>query len=248
LLALTDFLLLDVDRLYFEPAVAARGRPSRRPGVALAAHALLALSATPSFAQTNPPTFTTSEDAAPATANSQLASASSAQLPATITRFDDWELTCRRSRPAAPTTSGEAAASGIASKAAAPAQGESGFCRVSQRLAVKGSGETVFAVNILAAKQPNQQVAIISTPLGGYLVPGMELRIDKAKAARVLYETCNAAGCHGGFALTGRIRDELISGKRMQVRLWTAKSQPVDVDVSLNGLGAAVKAMAEAEK
>jgi invasion protein IalB len=208
-LAPTDFPLLDIDRFSFEPAVAARGRPARRSGVALAAHALLALSAAPSFAQTNPPTFTTSEDVAPATTNSQLASASSGQPPATITRFDDWELICQRGRPAAPATLGDAAASGGASKAAAPTQRESGGCRVSQRLAVKGSGETVFAVNILAAKQPDQQVAIISTPLGGYLVPGMELRIDRAKAARVLYETCNAAGCHGGFALAGRILDHL---------------------------------------
>jgi Invasion associated locus B (IalB) protein len=101
-------------------------------------------------------------------------------------------------------------------------------------------------VSVLPAKQPGLEAAIISTPLGGYLAPGMELRIDKGRPARLLYETCNQAGCHGGFALTGRMREALFNGKRLQVRLWTAKEKPVDVEVSLNGLAPAAKALAEA--
>jgi Invasion associated locus B (IalB) protein len=81
------------------------------------------------------------------------------------------------------------------------------------------------------------------SPLGGYLVPGMELRIEGAKPERVLYETCNAAGCHGGFALSGRIRDLILSAKHTKVRVWTTKDTPIDVDVSLAGFRQAVEAM-----
>lgn len=158
---------------------------------------------------------------APAIAEAQAPAAApqaGAAAAPVISRFADWELICPQDNPG---------------------QG----CRVSQLLGVNGSGETVFGLNVLAARQAGQQVAIISTPLGGYLAPGMELRIDRARPVRVLYETCNVSGCHGGFALAGAIRRGLTSGRRLQVRLWTAKNQPVDVNVSLNGFAQAVQAM-----
>jgi invasion protein IalB len=170
-----------------------------------------------------------------------------------VTRFADWELTCVE--PAEANKDSESGANASAksdnerANEKAPASDVArSACRVSQRLAVKGTSETVFMVSVLPAKQPGLEAAIISTPLGGYLAPGMELKIDKGRPARLLYETCNQAGCHGGFALTGRMREALFKGKRLQVRLWTAKEKPVDVEVSLDGLAPAVKALEEAGK
>ena len=106
----------------------------------------------------------------------------------------------------------------------------------------------MFLVSVLPSAKPGIEAMILSAPLGGYLVPGMELHIDKRRPVRVLFETCNTGGCHGGFALTGAIRDALMNASRMQVRLWTSKSKPVDVAISLNGFGAAVKALEGARK
>ena len=83
----------------------------------------------------------------------------------------------------------------------------------------------------------------MSTPLGGYLAPGMEFRIDGRKPYKILFETCNAAGCHGGFGFVGRLRDQFAVGKHATFKIWTTKSRPIDVKVSLNGLEAAAKAL-----
>jgi invasion protein IalB len=86
-------------------------------------------------------------------------------------------------------------------------------------------------------------VAIVSTPLGGYLAPGMLLTIDGGRPFKVLFETCNAAGCHGGFELAGRVAREFQQGKSLKVRLWTDKSKPADVGVSLSGFRTALAAL-----
>jgi invasion protein IalB len=120
----------------------------------------------------------------------------------TVRRFADWELTCvKPAETNENSTSGaNTVANGVNEKPPASDVARSA-CRVSQRLAVKGTSETVFMVSVLPAKQPGLEAAIISTPLGGYLAPGMELKIDNGRPGRLLYETCNQADCHGGFAL-----------------------------------------------
>jgi invasion protein IalB len=155
---------------------------------------------TQSPAQGAPPSPSVQAQSAPAADDVDLPApaSSSPDAPArsstatkTITRFTDWELICPQlPAPQPQNTSGNS-------------------CRVSQLLAVKRSGETVFAVSVLAAKQPGQQVVIISTPIGGYLVPGLELKIDRAKPVRLLYETCNVSD--KGRPLAGRA-GSLING------------------------------------
>lgn len=137
-----------------------------------------------------------------------------------ITRFGDWELIC--DAPAA---------------ASAP---DARPCKIAQRLVVKDSGQSVFAMTIVQAGQKNRLVAIISTPLGGYLAPGMLLTIDRGRSFKVLFETCNTAGCHGGFEFAGRIAQTLQKGKALKVKLWAGKDKPTDVTVSLAGFDEAV--------
>lgn len=184
------------------------------------------------------PTLALAEQSGSPPSGSPLTSPVAGQGGPDIVRHGDWELICR-----SPAVRADAGAS---DKETSVMSG-GGPCRISQRLAVKASGETVFLVNVLAAKQSGQQVVVISTPLGGYLVPGLELRIDNGRPVRVLYETCNSSGCHGGFAMSGAIRAGLLGGKQLKVRIWTTKSEPVDVGVSLNGFAAAVKAMTAAQ-
>jgi invasion protein IalB len=104
---------------------------------------------------------------------------------------------------------------------------------------VQDSDETVFAVTVIRSNQ-EAVVAIVSIPLGGYIVPGIELSVDGKKPYKLLVETCNASGCHAGFPLSGRIDKDLRSGKRASFRLWAAKDMPADVTVSLKGLANAL--------
>jgi invasion protein IalB len=106
----------------------------------------------------------------------------SAQEAPQIERFADWEVVC------SPPQSSSASVS-------APPKVD---CRAVQRLTVQDSDETVFAVTVIRSNQ-EAVVAIVSIPLGGYIVPGIELSVDGKKPYKLLVETCNASGCHAGF-------------------------------------------------
>ncbi len=152
-----------------------------------------------------------------------LSTVAQAQQPAVESqRFDDWELSCL---PAA--------------------EDSKSSCRVSQQLAIKDSGQTVFALTILPGTRKNELVGIVSMPLGGYIAPGVELRIDGKKAYKLLVETCNTSGCHAGFPVSAQLQKEMTSGKNAIFRIWTAKAKSTDITVSLNGITRALAALRE---
>lgn len=136
-------------------------------------------------------------------------------------RFDDWEIVC------------------------APAQ-KADSCKAVQRLAApgdNGSSRIVFAASVVRAAKDGQMVMVLSAPLGGYLTPGMAMKVDGRPLAKLLFETCETGGCHGGFVLTHGFRRTLERGKTLQVRLWTAKAKSADVSISLKGFGPALAAL-----
>jgi len=159
-----------------------------------------------------------------------------AQAAVETQRFDDWELVCR---------SAEAQDAGADADEAAQAKGGSRDCRISQRLAVAESGQTVFLLTGLPGDAPGSHVAIVSVPLRGYLAPGIELRIDERAPVGILYETCDPSGCHAGFPLEGEILQAFRAGLRARFRVWTARDEPVDLDISLIGFTAAFEALRE---
>ena len=145
-------------------------------------------------------------------------------------RFSDWELLCIN--PEAPDEAGR-------SDEAAP------DCRISQRLALEETGQTVFLLTGLPGDEPGTHVAIVSVPLRGYLAPGIELRVDSRDPVRILYETCDPSGCHAGFPLEGEILQAFRAGLTARFRVWTARDEPVDLDISLIGFTAAFEALGE---
>ncbi|MDR1828823.1 MAG: invasion associated locus B family protein [Methylobacteriaceae bacterium] len=115
-------------------------------------------------------------------------------------------------------------------------------CRLSQRLAVETNKEVVFALTIVPGEKKTEPVGIVSFPLGGYIAPGVELRVDDRKAYKILVETCNASGCHAGFSFTPALLREFQRGREASFRLWTDKAKSVDIAVSLEAFTAAMKA------
>lgn len=152
-------------------------------------------------------------------------------------RFGDWEIVCEPAKTSSP------AGDGVPSPAGPGARGDARDCRVLQRQVVRATGQSVFLATVLPAGRGGGLVAILSTPLGGYLAPGMILTVDGGRPFKVLFETCTTAGCHGGFALDGRIARELRRGKVLTVRLWTGKTAKADVAVPLAGLDRALAAL-----
>jgi invasion protein IalB len=140
-----------------------------------------------------------------------------AQEAADITRFDDWELHC---------------SDGVG-------------CRMTQRLVVEETRETVFLITILPGDEAGAFAGIVSVPLRGYLAPGIELQVDARTPFQLLYETCDPSGCHAGFALEGRVLQEFRAGLKARFRVWTARDEPVVLDISLIGFTRAFEALAE---
>ncbi|WP_194164681.1 invasion associated locus B family protein [Microvirga thermotolerans] len=148
--------------------------------------------------------------------------AASAQEPSRAERFADWEVVC---------------SSTLHAESSTPPSKTN--CQAVQRLTAQGSEETVFALTVVRDDQ-RVPVAIVSIPLGGYIARGIELSVDGKKPYKVLVETCNAAGCHAGFPLSGQIAKEFRSGKLASFRLWSAKDKSADVTVSLKGFAEAL--------
>lgn len=140
-----------------------------------------------------------------------------AREPEDVTRFDDWELHCP----------------------------EAGDCRMTQRLVVEATRETVFLITILPGDEAGAFAGIVSVPLRGYLAPGIELQVDARTPFQLLYETCDPSGCHAGFALEGRVLQEFRAGLKARFRVWTARDEPVDLDVSLIGFTRAFETLRE---
>jgi invasion protein IalB len=144
-------------------------------------------------------------------------------------RFGDWEVVCGPGTDAA--TPGDAAD-----------RPRGSGCRAVQRLTVQDTGDTAFLLSVLSEGK-GALVGIVSIPLGGYLVPGIELTVDRQKPYRLLIETCTSAGCHAGFPLTGRVEKDMRSGRQATFRVWTAKDRPADIPVSLRGFPDALAAL-----
>ncbi len=140
-----------------------------------------------------------------------------AEEPENVTRFDDWELHCP----------------------------EAGDCRMTQRLVVEATGETVFLITILPGDEAGAFAGIVSVPLRGYLAPGIELQVDTRSPFQILYETCDPSGCHAGFALEGRVLQEFRAGLNARFRVWTTRDEPVDLDISLIGFTRAFETLRE---
>lgn len=139
-------------------------------------------------------------------------------------RFGGWEVACR----AADSTVRTGASS----------------CMATQRLAPAASRDPVFAMTIARGDTvPRGYFGVISVPLGGYLAPGLEMRVDKGPPYKILFETCNPAGCHAGFPISRGLLASMRHGRSIKVRLWTGKTSPVDVAVTLDGLGDALAAI-----
>ena len=156
-----------------------------------------------------------------------------------VERIGDWEIVCAKAEQTQASPSKSA-------------------CRMIQNHVVRGKdpklAATVLLVTILpaahkadekASRKTRMPVAIVSVPQGVYLAPGIALDIDGKQKFKLLYETCNASGCHAGFQIKGRIATALRQGNVARTTFHDHKQKPIVVKVSLKGLTKGLKRLAE---
>ncbi|WP_457814081.1 invasion associated locus B family protein [Sinorhizobium meliloti] len=100
-----------------------------------------------------------------------------------------------------------------------------------------------FLLTVTPASDGSGEFAIITAPQRVYLVPGIEIRVDKRRPFKALFELCDDAGCHAGFKLAGPVLDAFRRGAAAKVRIWTAKDKAVEFAVSLNGFSKALEGL-----
>lgn len=120
-------------------------------------------------------------------------------------------------------------------------QAATSTCQMLQTASAEKDGPTVFLLSISEGKDTGSSYAVVTVPIGVYLAPGIELRVDNRRPFKVLYEICDRAGCHAGFKLSGSVLNAFRQGLDAKVRVWTGKSQAVEFPVSLRGFSAAYR-------
>lgn len=92
-------------------------------------------------------------------------------------------------------------------------------------------------------QQPDQAVAVLTTPLGVYLPAGIQMQIDDGKPQKFVIERCEPVGCKTGFPLDETLLNALRRGAKANVSFADMRRQPLTVPVSLNGFTAALRAL-----
>lgn len=114
-------------------------------------------------------------------------------------------------------------------------KGDDNACQMIQTASVSEGQTPVFLMSIGSDKNHKGEFAVITVPIGVYLANGIEIRVDKRRPFKVLYEVCDQTGCHAGFKLSGTALKAFKAGYDAKVRVWTGKTKAVEFPVSLRG-------------
>ncbi len=122
-------------------------------------------------------------------------------------------------------------------------------CALVQELRLKKngrSGKHLLAVNLGYIGSANVLALSLRTPLNAYLPAGVSINIDSGKRKKVPYRQCKTTGCVGMLKVSGKLRDELRRGLKMNV-IYTLIMKKgvvkVPVSVSLRGVSAGLQAL-----
>ena len=93
--------------------------------------------------------------------------------------------------------------------------------------------------------KPEHPIAIMTTPLGTSLRPGLSLKIDDGKELKLPFERCLNVGCRVGFLLDGTLVSEMRKGKKGQIVFYDMRGKGISLPVSLSGFTAALRSLKE---
>lgn len=116
-------------------------------------------------------------------------------------------------------------------------------CRISQNVVSDKTGEPVlfFVVGRFGAERILG--AIISVPIGVRLPPGLALQVDDRPPWTFPFERCNPVRCQIRGVLEKKLIHDLKAGMVGHVRFQDGSGQTANINVSLKGFTAALRAL-----
>ncbi|MCP3669959.1 MAG: invasion associated locus B family protein [Gammaproteobacteria bacterium] len=95
-----------------------------------------------------------------------------------------------------------------------------------------------------AINKSNKPLMVITMPLGVFLPPGIQLRVDKGKeAARAPFIQCIQDGCQARAVLDDKMMSKLKSGNKLGIAFFTPQQKQLGFPVSLDGFTDAIDSL-----
>lgn len=91
--------------------------------------------------------------------------------------------------------------------------------------------------------KPGQIVAILTTPLGTSLLPGMRIKVDEGKELRFPFERCLTIGCRVAMVLDDNLITQMKRGNKAFVLFHDMRGKGISLPVSLSGFTAALNSL-----
>ncbi|MCC6707989.1 MAG: invasion associated locus B family protein [Gammaproteobacteria bacterium] len=120
-------------------------------------------------------------------------------------------------------------------------------CMMFQNLVQKAGGQPVLQFGIGMAPPDGLPTVLVSLPLGIALPPGITVQIDSGAAAIFPIERCEPDGCRASFKMRDATVQQLSQGQQLRLTFYDGERKPLKVSLSLEGFGAAFKALAAAQ-
>jgi invasion protein IalB len=172
-----------------------------------------------------PPRTPAAQAAAQPGAGGGQAPAAQAPAPQIPTRteilnFDNWVVTCNEFAEGAKTRT----------------------CSALLRIIQQNTNQTLFAwsITIDASRQP---AAVLQTPTGVNIAPGVELRIGKAAPQKIAFTACDTGGCVANTHLDANIVREMGTAATAEAVIQGSQGNNVQFTVPLKGFDRAYAAL-----
>ena len=104
------------------------------------------------------------------------------------------------------------------------------------------TGQTVLALSI----QPNDQgrmTALMQTPTGVAIAPGVEVRFEKAGTRKFAFDFCEASRCMASLAADSAFIHDIANAAKITVVIQSADGKPVNVEFPIKGFDKAYAVM-----
>lgn len=162
-------------------------------------------------------------------------------------KFKDWTVQCEKipvpdGKLAVKVEGSEDADKEATEEAPAPVK-EQELCQIVQTLTEQSSEQPVLQMAVGYLPGVETPVGAFLLPLGIWLPPGVELRVDEGKTGRIPVDTCDPAGCRAGVELDNEFLDSMKKGKELNVTFGGRNRQGITVPISLEGFTAALDSL-----